>query len=140
MIPNKDPKFEIPNEKFLQLANDSNTFISWLNSVRSLYSMRPLRANAKVNSASKRLVYPSINHNRKLLNLVKNTLKKDKINLIGENRFIGKDIHDAAKQFWISPRHRSLLLNKNANEISVIKKATKSGNLIVLTVASSTSI
>ena len=98
MIPNKDPKFEIPNEKFLQLANDSNTFISWLNSVRSLYSMRPLRANAKVNSASKRLVYPSINHNRKLLNLVKNTLKKDNINLIGEIDY-GKDIHEAANNF-----------------------------------------
>ena len=102
--------------------------------------MKPLRESSKVNIASKRLVYPSINHNRKILNKVKKALKKDKIRLIGENRFIGKDIREAAKQFWMSPRHRSLLLNKNANEISVIKKATKNGNLIVLTVASSTSI
>ena len=67
MIPNKKPEFDLPNEKFLNLANDSSTFISWLNSVRSIYSMKPLEKNSILQNVSKILVYPSVNHHRKLL-------------------------------------------------------------------------
>ena len=135
MIPNKKPEFDLPNEKFLNLANDSSTFISWLNSVRSIYSMKPLEKNSILQNVSKILVYPSVNHHRKLLQKAKKQLRESNINLIGENRFICKDITEAARQFWMSPIHRSLLLNRHANQISLIKKTTKNGSLIIMTVA-----
>ena len=57
----------------------------------------------------------SVRHDRRDLQDIRTSLKKDHIDFLGENRVIAKDAKTMSQLFWISPAHRRLILNAEAD-------------------------
>jgi hypothetical protein len=127
-----------PAEKELKLSSITTKFeaLDWINSKRREnsipeFSNDQLLTNAAVESAATK----SVKHNTKSLNKLGDALLKSGINPIGEDRVIASTWAEALKLFWISPFHRDLLLNPNANLAGFSSRPLESGQLIVVFMA-----
>lgn len=111
--------------------------LAWVNAVRVKEKLAPLsNDHARVKWLSEQLLKNNtIRHNRKLMERADAALKKNRGKFVGENRVRAATPQEMAWLLWHSPRHRSLLLTKDATHLSVSVQAQKDETLAVLAFA-----
>jgi hypothetical protein len=92
----------------------------WINTVRDMEDVTPLRAEDQLDQVATILASgSSINHDRLELNHYAEVLSRRNLRLLGEDRVRGSSLTELATLLWISPRHRDLLLNPHAELLGV---------------------
>ncbi|NRA67852.1 MAG: hypothetical protein HRU19_25450 [Pseudobacteriovorax sp.] len=122
-----------------ELQSGDLALATWINKIRSRFSLNslaqelsPLATTASKLVSGEKL---SIRHNRKIIEEQRNFLSEFAIRFLGENRVIGRSRAELAKLLWLSPRHRSLLLNKNATHMAISTQNSKKQKLAVIVLA-----
>lgn len=128
------PKPSIPGEHLLtQNDNPTDALLSWINHMRINQKLQPVLLNRDlVDVAENLIIDTSLAHNRTFLRKISSQLSDQKIRFLGENRVKGRSRHELAWLLWYSPRHRSLLLSSDANNIGVAIKRVGGNDLAVL--------
>ena len=73
---------------------------------------------AVTNSFNALVGRPSVSHSSCDLIRLGLKLKESKVEFLGENRAIGKNLREIALLFWVSPNHRKLLIDPNIAYLS----------------------
>ncbi len=125
---------EIPESEALEHESSIIALQQWVNAVRKKEGLPPLADNhPRMQWLSEQLLKNStIRHNRKLLEQAKQALKKNNARLVGENRVKAQTIQQMVWLLWHSPRHRSLILSREATHFSVASQRVKQEQLAVL--------
>lgn len=135
LVPVKDgASSEIPESQALEHDSPIQALQLWVNAVRKKEGLSPLADNhPRMQWLSEQLLKNStIRHNRKLLEQAQQALKKNNARLVGENRVKAQNLAQMAWLLWHSPRHRQLILNKEATHFSVAAQQIKQEQLAVL--------
>jgi hypothetical protein len=120
MIPinnHKEKLYKSFEALFSPISNDIRDFKLWLNETRVLAGLPKLSfKNPHLEKAAKQLTinHPKVTHYRPELAKIKAYLSLKNLKFIGENRVIANTPSEFARLFWLSPRHRSLLLAPSA--------------------------
>lgn len=120
-------------------ADPTASLTTWLNRVRVKEGLLPLESLATLAAEAGVLaVDGDLSHNRELLRKVAGQLAADKLKLIGEDRVRATDAVQMAWLLWNSPRHRGLLLNKEASAVGIALRQLGPEQLAVLITAAKT--
>lgn len=99
---------------------------AWINKIREKASVKPVGFSTSFSKNAADLASSlSVIHDRRLLNNLSESMKKQGYLFIGENRVKGVDLHNLLKHLWVSPRHRKLLLNPKATILGLKLKRLK---------------
>lgn len=125
---------DIPESEALEHESPIVALQQWVNAVRKKEGLPPLTDNhPRMQWLSEQLLKNStIRHNRKLLEQAKEALKKNNARLVGENRVKAQTIQQMVWLLWHSPRHRQLILSKEATHFSVASQRVKQEQLAIL--------
>lgn len=90
--------------------------ISWISTVRKKQGLAPITINDKVSKSAELLtIDTSVTHNRASTDSLKEKIKNtDNIKILGELRVRGQSAADLTWMIWQSPRHRDLILSREA--------------------------
>lgn len=113
-------------------------FKHWINKQRTSVGLTALNfKHPYLAKAAKQLTvnHPKVTHYRPALATIKNYLASKKLNFLGENRVIADNPNEYARLFWLSPRHRSLLLSPSARYAAIYPLKKGRQTLIVLILA-----
>lgn len=135
LVPVKDGAVsETPESQALDHESPMKALQQWVNAIRKKEGLAPLADNhPRMQWLSEQLLKNStIRHNRKLLEQAQQALKKNNARLVGENRVKAQNLHQMAWLLWHSPRHRQLILSKEATHFSVASQQIKQEQLAVL--------
>lgn len=127
------PDFLVPHEGLFVGSNRLvQQLTGWLAKIRLDLRLSALEFNnPKINALSQELrLRHSPNHDRFELRKLKESFLAEGYRFLGENRVIGKSLKEVAWLLYHSPRHRSLLLNRDAKVVGI--KHTTTGNRIEL--------
>lgn len=98
-----------------------DALVTWVNRLREMSKMPSLLSNNDTaNAAAIKLTESQIlAHNRTQLRAIAAELQTAKLQLIGEDRVVATNIGAMAWLLWNSPGHRTLLLDKKADQLAV---------------------
>lgn len=137
MTPVKNgPGSEVPESQVLD-EDPATDILAWVNAVRAKEKLPPLVSeHPRVKWLSEQLLKnATIRHNRKLMERADGVLKRNRGKFVGENRVRAATPQEMAWLLWNSPRHRSLILTKEATHLSVSVQAQQQETLAVLAFA-----
>lgn len=120
------------------VSNDMEDFKRWINDIRVLAGLPMLGfQNQHLENAARQLSinHPKVTHYRPILAKIKTYLGLKNLNFIGENRVIANEPSEFARLFWLSPRHRSLLLSPSAKYAAFYPLKKGQQTLLVLILA-----
>jgi hypothetical protein len=112
----KGPASRVPAEKSL---------ITWINQVRKLENLEPLKSVKLRRAPDLSRDETPLHDRKKLREIAVLARNQQKLSLVGEDRVIARSTEDAAWLLWNSPRHRDLLLSKDARSIMVQETINK---------------
>ena len=122
---------------FISTRKEENVdLLAWIKSSKGKLKLKPLSLNKNaLLKASRELasVNSSVRHDRKgLIDVRKRLLEESSLVLIGENRVRSDDLGRMKWLLWYSPRHRSLLLDKDARELALFRKEQADGSRLLV--------
>lgn len=134
--------FELPYAELIEnniQQNWQDVILLWINQIRRKENLPALLQGDKFLSEVAEILaeHGQIWHDRNLLKILAEQASSHRVKLIGENRVLGQSLKEMALLFWLSPRHRNLLLNKDALYLASSIKNTGEKKLMVLVLASS---
>jgi hypothetical protein len=113
-----------------------STLASWINRVRRSEGLAALESAPELDAFAKDLAADgSLVHDRQQLGKVADQLKARELRFLGEDRVKGPDARAMAWLLWNSPRHRALLLGKDATTLGLGLRAVGGEQLAVLVTA-----
>ncbi|MCX6109116.1 MAG: hypothetical protein NTZ90_05860 [Proteobacteria bacterium] len=131
----KGPETTPPDSDGVATATSTTALVPWLQRLRASQGLPPMAASEALNEAAANLAADgSLVHNRQLLQQATAAVKTKNIELLGEDRVRAHDIASMAWLLWNSPRHRQLLLNKDANIVGIASRAIDDDQLAVLVI------
>ncbi len=108
----------------------------WINRLRAKAGLGAVAGQRALDTAAELLVVDdTLAHDRSLLTKIKGSLENQ--TFLGENRVRSADLAGMAWLLWNSPRHRSLLLDRDATSIGIAVKTVGAEQLAVLVFTSS---
>jgi hypothetical protein len=108
---------------------------TWVNRVRTREGLAPLEWTSELKDAASVLtVQPGLAHDRLLLQRVSARLADQSVTLHGEDRVRGADATSMAWLLWTSPRHRDLLLRRDATAGGVSARTLPDGSWLAVVV------
>ena len=130
------PSANVPSEEILRTGkNAEKGIIAWINHLRVKLKRAVLVSRIElIHEAGILAIDRSLTHNRKLLRAASSNLSSQNLNFLGENRVKGRNVQEIAWLLWHSPRHRDLLLHKDARLIGITMRKTPQGHLAVIVV------
>lgn len=131
----KGPETTPPDGESIAAATSTTALVPWLQRLRASQGLPPMAASEALNEAAANLAADgSLVHNRQLLQQAEAAVKTKNIDLLGEDRVRAHDTASMAWLLWNSPRHRQLLLNKDANVVGIASRAIDDDQLAVLVI------
>jgi len=109
--------------KILDIADDRAGALSqWISSIRSKEGLPPIISNDGLKNAAELLtIDSSVTHNRANTDSVRKKINSsENLRVLGEIRARGQTTEDIAWMLWHSPRHRDLMLNKEATTYGLV--------------------
>lgn len=135
----KGPGSFVPDEELLAQDQLPHAVVlaNWINTVRKKEGLNALETDhPKLQRAADELLKnQTLKHNRTVLFDLQKHLAKFDMTLIGENRVRATTPKEMAWLLWHSPRHRGLLLEKNAKYLTVVTQPLKADHLTVIVIA-----
>lgn len=108
----------------------------WINRIRGKAGLRPFSFPGRLKAQADILaVDGSVTHDRQLLKKVSDHLGNERVKLLGEDRVKGDSTEVMAWLLWNSPRHRALILNREATAAGLAIKEVGQEKLAVLITA-----
>lgn len=130
----KGPADAIPEADALAQASEpAAALTTWINRVRRKEGLAAVEiAAAASEQAALLAVDGSLTHDRQGLRKAEALLKTQDIRFLGEDRVRGIAAQDMAWLLWNSPRHRGLILNKDATTLGVGVRGLGTESLAVI--------
>lgn len=101
------------------------SLFAWINEARKLENLHPLSPIRLRHAPDLSKAQTSLHDRKKLREIAALARNQQKLSLVGEDRVIARSTEDAAWLLWNSPRHRDLLLSKDARSIMVQETKNK---------------
>ncbi len=119
---------------FFHKGISTENFLAWVNQIRKNEKLKVLKTNQSLTAIAKELSQSNmLEHD--IAQMKKISERNKSLKLIGENRALGKSWQDHAQLFWISARHRDLLLDDTATQIGIYDAALENNLLKVVITA-----
>ena len=98
-------------------GDDPGKIAHWINRIRNHHGLRPLDFRSpEIRKTARHLSQSGVlKHDRRQLNDERKRLARHAYTFLGEDRVIAEDAQSMARLLWLSPLHRSLILNPRAN-------------------------
>lgn len=132
----------IPTREVSNLVETSDFGISeqaifdWINEKRRQVGLKSLSlASGSLLNASRQLAVNSstVHHDRTLLKQLKNELLTSSfLKIVGENRVRSHDLLKMKWLLWYSPRHRELLLDREASQVALSSQKQHDGSTLLV--------
>lgn len=127
------PAKEAPATDTMATGEAAAGLPAWVNRVRIGEGLKPVAfTKAMSEEANILTIDSSLTHNRLLLKRASDSLSGHAIHFLGENRVKGANPAASAWLLWNSPRHRALLLDKEATVAGYAQREIRGERMSVL--------
>jgi hypothetical protein len=94
-----------------------NQLVTWIQKIRQKENLPPFQLDKATSAAASLLsTNLTIDHDRSLLNKIKQNFENPTMSFVGENRVQGSNLKHIVWMLWNSPKHRDLLLEHPKNQ------------------------